>query len=333
MTDPRVNYRIGAIDETKKAVDGVANNFRGLKKVLAGLGIGLSAAGVTRYVSDLITKTDQLGKLTSKIKVDVEEFQRLALVAARDNVAQDVLGKALEGQSRKIAEAVQGMGEAKAALDAINLDASSLFGLDPIAQFQAIAEALSQVEDQGTRLFAAQKLWEDQGTGLLNLITNQGYELQNLYAATADVVVKTEEQVKATEALATKWTELKQRIGGVVESIAIKLVPYLDKVVGWLEENADGIANLFTRIAEEIGAAINWLTNYYTRLFEIIDGVIEKIRALWALVTSLPSFVANLFGGGGEVSAFAPGTGFTGNGIVQLFNQPVFTGVPSGALE
>ena len=326
MADPRVNYRITAIDETKKAISGIKSNFAGLKTIIAGLGVGLSLGAIGNFIGDTIKKTDELGKLTRKIKVDVEEFQRLTALVGRENIGPDVLGKALEGQARKVAEAMRGAGDAVEAFKSINLDPASLFGQDPIQQFQAIALALQSVGDSGTQLFAAQKIWEQEGTGLLNVVRDQAFELQRLDLATDNLTVKTQEQVDQAEALVTSWTVFKESVASAAEALALGFVPVMQDVADWLVANREEFAALGRTIAEFTTTTYGQLKSWATDLIELIANVLAFLR-------NSAMYIGTFGQEGGFNSNSVAGNQAQGGGTIQRFDRPVFSGVPNGALE
>jgi hypothetical protein len=107
--------------------------------------------------------------------------------------------KAIEKMTRRLAEAAQGTGEAKVALEMLGIESKALEGLKPERQFQILSRAMDSVTDAGKRTLIATKLFDDEQSKLHTtmMLSNEAYREQIKLAERLGVVVTKAEADKA----------------------------------------------------------------------------------------------------------------------------------------
>lgn len=138
---------------------------------------GAAFVGVNAIMGQLnqqLTYTDRIHKLNLRIGASTEALSEYAYVAELSGTNIEQLAVAWQRQTRRIAEAAQGTGVAKAALEELNLSATTLRTLAPEDQFMAIAGALENVAEKGDRLRLANAIFDSEGAAAALQIINQG---------------------------------------------------------------------------------------------------------------------------------------------------------------
>lgn len=212
----------------------IRNSALRLTGVLAGVFAAQSLRAQINYANNLADMSTQIG-------ASVEALSQYNYVGALSGVQIDQLGTAWQRQTRRIAEAANGTGEASAAIKTLGLDARQLAQLRPEDQFEAIAEAMQGVANQGQRVALAQKIWDSEGVKLLRIV-NQGTEAIATQRAEADRYGLTISQGTAS-AMAGFNAEM-ARFGfmakGVSQAFLTELVPSLTEglqsATRWVDE-------------------------------------------------------------------------------------------------
>lgn len=84
------------------------------------------------------------------------------------------VGKTITDMQKRIAEAAQGMGEGRQALDLLGLEAEELINLSPEVQFEVLSERIAGLENPAQRSAAAMRLFGESGAELMPLFRSGG---------------------------------------------------------------------------------------------------------------------------------------------------------------
>ena len=197
--------------------------FSGHLKTVASLAAGVFTASALQSQVDW---ADRLQKLNLRIGASTEALSQYNYVAGLSGVQFDALATAWQRQTRRVADAALGTGEAVKALDALNLSAAELSRLRPEQQFERIAAALEQVENPGQRAALAMRLWDTEGVALLQIV-NQGTDAIAAMRAEADALGMTVSQQTAND-MATfndEVARVQTALQGVAATLLADLVP------------------------------------------------------------------------------------------------------------
>lgn len=167
----------GAARDIKRRLSSIQGGFNkaagaaGRLARMAGLAAGAGGGGLALLVSRSATTQDQLAKTSQKLGVAVDDLVELRLAAERySGMSETVFDTALQRQTRRVAEAAQGMGEAQDALKELGLDAQDLAKKSPDEQFRLIARAMAEIPNQGDRVRLSFKLFDTEGVALVNTL-------------------------------------------------------------------------------------------------------------------------------------------------------------------
>ncbi|MEZ0155262.1 MAG: hypothetical protein AB9Q22_10235 [Candidatus Reddybacter sp.] len=269
--------------QNKKALQGISGDF---KKVLGGVAIGGLAVGVKRYISDTSKQIDQQAKFAQRIGISTEALGGLGHAAGLTGVSQQNLQLGLQRMTRRLAEAAQGTGEAKAAIKELGLEAGGLVKLNVDEQFIAIAGAMAGVENQSDRVRLAMKLFDSEGVALVNTL---GLGEKGLRAARQEAVkygiALNETDTKKIEAANDALTRSDAIWQGLGNTLTLELAPTL------------------AVISEDFAETFNDP--------KAIQGIKDTAQAIGVLVTGLANLGAEYSGLGRQMAANA--AAITGN--------------------
>jgi len=132
------------------------------------------AIGAARSIANALAEQfpliDEIAKVSRRLGIATEELIGFRFAAAQmSGMAGGEVDQALQRMIRRISQAANMSGEAKAALEELGLSASQL-NKDPMQALFQIADALAQVESQADRVRLAQKLFDSEGVKLVTTL-------------------------------------------------------------------------------------------------------------------------------------------------------------------
>ncbi|MCP4476719.1 MAG: hypothetical protein GY818_01345 [Planctomycetaceae bacterium] len=171
ITTEQYAYRLKTIQARYKSATVEQSRFqKGFAKLNKSWGQVAAVAGslymVERGLSaiaDEMERMDKIGKRSDALGVSAKFLSEMDFVAQRvSGLDAGGFGKGIEKMTRRLAEAVNGTGEAKVALDLLGLSIKDIEGLNPEQQFKVLARAMDGVKDSGQRMTIATKLFDDE---------------------------------------------------------------------------------------------------------------------------------------------------------------------------
>jgi len=202
MARPTARYRVTAEDKTKAGLNSVRRNLGSLKGQFAAIG---AAAGVIfgAFSKSAFSAADDLNKLNDQLNISTEALSQYRFVAQQTGVEFNTLTTGLQRLGRRVSEAAQGTGVAKDALAELGVDAQKLNTLELDQQFEVLADAFNQVEDESSKLRLAFKLFDTEGVRLLRTMKGGSEAVRELRREADGLGLTLEQGVadKATEAV------------------------------------------------------------------------------------------------------------------------------------
>lgn len=204
-------------------------------KMSALLKVAVPAVTVTMFAN--LAKTtfdaaDRIGELSERIGASTEALSEYRHIAELSGVQFDQLATAWQRQTRRIAEAAKGSGEAKDAIKELGLEAKSLVELRPEDQFEAIARAMEGVSIQGDKVRLGMKFWDSEGVSMLQTISGGADQLKRWREEAKQLGRSlSEEQVAAADAANDAWTRLRASARGLTDQMVLGLAPGVAHVI------------------------------------------------------------------------------------------------------
>ena len=224
-----------AFDSAKRNVEGLTSSLFGVRTAITGL---IGAAGFGAMIRSTVESADKIQKLSVSLGASTEALSQYRLVAERSGTTLDSLALIWQRQTRRIAEAAVGTGEARDALRELGLSAEELNRLSPDQQFEVIADAMGQVENQADKLRLAFKLFDSEGARPALQAMADGAEGLRAMRAEADAMGLTLSRVEAEHLVEFKdqLTNIKSSVAGVGQQLVVSLGPALEAASKWLSD-------------------------------------------------------------------------------------------------
>lgn len=237
-----------------------------------GLLVGLEAAR---------RRLDEIAKTSDRINVTAEALSELSYVGERTGVTFNTLTLGFQRMTRRISEAAAGTGEAKKAIAELGLDAQELNRLKAEDQFEAIAEAMSKVENEADKLRLTTKIFDSEGARLLVTLKLGKEEIQALRKEARELGISlSREELRAVEEFSDAMTKFKTVVSAgflrVVADASPLMKSLADSATEFVKSGMDtfvlgmtkGLA-LFAEIMVSVGEAT-------IKTIESVDKLIQK---------------------------------------------------------
>lgn len=220
------------------------------KRMAGPLAAAFTITGLTRTVNQLVDAADSIGKSADKIGLSTTELQEWRYAAERNRVAANTLDMAVQRFTRRTAEAAQGTGEAKAALEELGIELLDTEGnlRRPEELLLDVADAMEKVESQGDRVRIAMRLFDSEGVAMVNVLRGGSSALREMKQELADVGgIIDEDLIRNTEELKNATAELDTAWRGFSSTLILEAAPAMASVTNWgtwLVQSIAGLKNL-----------------------------------------------------------------------------------------
>lgn len=289
MAKRRVAYELTAIDKTKAAFNAVSNRLKqvhrvGMSTAKAVTGIGVAAtgaaAGLGAFVKVNTDAIDRLGKTASKLGLNVELLQQLRFAADQTGIAQETLDMAMQRFIRRVGEAQNGTGEAKAAIEELGIElrkSDGSFKSTKEVLFE-VADGLQNTEDASTRLRLAFKFFDSEGAALVNTLKGGSEGLNEFFQEANDLGLVIDGQTtKAFEKFADQTSILFKQIKTLVQYVIAAFLPVLQAMAERFSDllvQAGKLAGGFKNLGKNIAVSmVNGLEKAIVAMAEFGNSV------------------------------------------------------------
>ncbi len=212
-----------ARDRTKSAFASVNKNFG---RFAGAAGVAGAVFALTSLTRAGLQSVDVLAKTAKKLGLTTQALAGLRLAADKTGIAQRQLDIGIQRATRRIAEAADGSGEAKAAIEELGLSAKELVNVPVDEQMKLIADAFENVTGQANRVRLGFKLFDAEGVGLINTLAigrkglDEAAEAVQRYG-TAISAVEAQSVEEANDAL----KDAKEAVKGLSTQLAVRFAP------------------------------------------------------------------------------------------------------------
>ena len=239
------------------------------------------AASLTALTVSSFNQIDAAAKTADKLGLTINALRGLNRAAGLAGVGVDKFNMGLQRMVRRIAEAANGTGEAKSALEELGLDAVALNQMTPDQAFLAIADAMGQVTGQSNRVRLAFKLFDSEGVDLVNVL-NQGSDAIREQINETDRLRGSMSRVDAAriERANDAWDDLKTAIAGIGDAIAIEVADPVTNA-------AEVVTNAVVRIRAVVTSLATGIREGFRRITQTVSIAVDIIRASFELIPEM----------------------------------------------
>lgn len=284
----------GAFDKQLKSISvklgGIASGMGRISAALGVFGTTL-AAPLAAAVKHFAEVGDTLDKARARTNLSTEALSSLGFAAESAGVATKSFQVAMQRFTRRSAEAAKGTGEAKAALEELDIkltdSSGNMRGTEEL--LHDVADAFARVKNPADRVRLAFKLFDSEGVGLVNMLAQGSEELRRMtrLSKVLGVQMSTEESDAAAK-LTDRMGILGATFGGLKNKIGAALAPALTDMAERMSMFVGGISK-----------AISEQSPFIVTIGKAAAGVLALSAAFagMAAVTTLVSVNLPLIGG------------------------------------
>jgi hypothetical protein len=208
---------------------------------------GLAAKGALAAATGVFEEAGTaIAEMSARTGMTAEQLSQLGYAAGQSCVSMEDLETGIRKMQKQLGEASIGSAESAEHFRELGLDARKLLSMSPEKQFEAIAQAVSGIQNPAQRAAASMAVFGKNGTALLPMLSGSAAGIQQLMAKADQLglTMSTDDANAAHElhqAMTTVWATLK----GAAIAIGAALAPAMTE-----------IAN---RASTVIGAIVNWI--------------------------------------------------------------------------
>ncbi|UTW01242.1 hypothetical protein KDW99_08985 [Marinomonas rhizomae] len=315
----RLRKRSEALQSTQKQIGKVGSNFSNMTHRVGTLarntsiGLGVVGGGLFAIANSTSELGDKAAKTADKLGLQVGALQELRYAAERSGVSSNTMDMAMQRMVRRLAEAKNGTGAAKDAIDELGLSSQALASMTPDEAMNEIADALKGVESQSDRVRLAFKFFDSEGVSMVNMLKDGSAGLKQLRKDARDTgYVLSEQAARDAEAFQDSLLNAKLGMYGFKNTIGSAIMPVITDMMGemsaWMRENRGQVIAFSQRLASGLRDAI-----------PVIGQVIQGLTTTAQTIGSVTSTIASMVGGYENLGMIV-GAVFAGKAIVSVMS-------------
>ena len=233
---------ITALDKTGAAFSSVSKGLGRVGVNVAKLTVAFGTLGVAAgatIVRSQMKAIDALGKTADKIGVTTEALGAMRHAAELTGVSVSTMEMGLQRAVRRISQAAQGSGEAKDALQEMQLSAVELSKLPLDQMMHKVADALANQSSQYDRVRLAQKLFDSEGVALIQTLKGGSAGLKEMAEeAEALGILLSRADVAQVEAANDALTRASAIFDGLAAQFTVAIAPFVEEVANQMRQAA-----------------------------------------------------------------------------------------------
>jgi TP901 family phage tail tape measure protein len=333
-------------DKPLKELESSIDTVNRAIKVTAAVGI-TAAASLFGLAKTASSAGDGIAKTADKIGFSTDALQELRYAAENaTDLGINSIDMALQRFSRRASEAAKGTGEAKGALEELNIQLVDNEGNIRAADdlLMDVADSLQSVTSEQDRLRLAFKLFDSEGAGFVNLLKEGRDGVIALRKEARDLGgVISEADIRASEAFEDSLLRMTTTIKGVSLAIGAGLMPeimeVIDQVTAWVKANRELInqrmSTILNTLRLTVSATADVLGYMLTGISHVVSALggldnVARLVGIALLYMASVSVIAGLSALVGAVIAVAKAVRSVG--LAAIFTHKAFKRTILGAL-
>jgi hypothetical protein len=239
-----------------------------------------SRAGLVGSTTEAVSAQNDLA---ARLGLTYAELSGLTLAGSMVGVSMDQIGGAMTRAQVAFSNAAAGSRTATAAFERIGLSVADLNGLSAEQQFEAIAQAISELPTEAERAAAAVRIFGRAGAQLLPLF-NEG--AAGIQAARAEAdrfgLSLTNAQAGNVDTMGDSFDRARAAIQGVINQVVAYLAPAVTSVTTAFTDLIGNVGG--ANIGQAIGEGILQGARYFA---EVADAFVAQATPVWNYVSQV----------------------------------------------
>jgi len=268
------------LDKAQKGIDNVKRSLGGMT---GAIGAAAGVAGLGALAKSALDSADKLGKMSQTLGTSASELASLQLAANFAGVETDKFNKLMQTFQKRVGEAADGTGQAKATLDKFGISAQYLASLPLDQQLALIADEFKNLKTPAEQAAAASDLGSNAFIRMIPLLQGGSDGLKDVRDEFRRTGMEIEDnQIDAIE----DFNDAMTKLGGIIQTAMIKGLADAAPV---MEEFADKAAEMAVPLTGELFDGLEWI-------LKNIDAIKTGIQALIAamVVSKVVAFAAGI---------------------------------------
>jgi hypothetical protein len=283
------------------------------------------AASAARSMAGLVVSTAETvssqNDLAGRLGTTYGELAGLSYAGSLVGVSMDQIGAAMTKAQVAFANAANGSKTANAAFARLGLSVADLNGLSSQQQFEAIAQAISELPTEAQRAAAAVQIFGRAGAQLLPLFAGGAAGIQQAREeADRFGLTLTNTQSGNIDAMGDSFDRAQAAITGVIQQIVAYLAPAIENVTTTFTNLIGSVGG--ATIGQTIGDGILQGARF---LAQIGDFIIQNLSGVFSYLSSIGSQWNTVFDFGNRVAQFFYGAFKTFEAVGNIVAAAILT--------
>lgn len=308
--DVGVNILLTGASSFSSALTGLFGQVGKVAGAITGLGGAVSGAGIAALTKQAIDAADELGKMSTRTGVAVEQLSAYKHIASLADVSMQELTTSWRFMSKSIDDATQGVNTAQDAYRRLGVNIADLKKLSPEQQFERLADAFGGIKDQGEKTALAMDVFGRSGIQMMTIMEGGSKAINAAKKEAEDLgLIVGTDTAKAAEAFNDAMTKVWSVVKSVGLSFAADLTPYLQQAAVWIGENlpravvymrehfgglVKSLVDVFVTVGSKVGPAIGdlamWLGEKLPKAIEFARGMFGFLRdSFYGIISGITS--------------------------------------------
>lgn len=290
-----------------KQLRSVANGAAKAGAAATAAGVAITAALYAKQ-SKVI---DSLAKTAEALNVTTESLQAMNHLAELNGVSSESMAKGLRRMEVNLGQAARQGGAAARALADVGVNVEDMIKMKPDDQLQALASAISNVENQSIKASIATDLFGRDGVAMLKVLNQvQKDGIAPTVAMLEDYGIAISGiDAAQVEAANDSFLEAQKIIEGVANTLTVELAPYVKE----LADRFKSVAKESGGFGDEVEAAVQKAMKVAGKFADVLHGLRVVFKGVELIAVGFGSAVMTVF----ELAAKGVAA-FVDSGIFQI---------------
>ena len=259
-----------SIDRSTKQINTQLDSISSTaSKMAKGLAAAFTVAAVVDAGKQVLDYAGKISDMSARLQVSTTTIQEWEAAFSPAGVSIETVAKSAAELANKITGNDK---SAVAALKAMGLSLNELKGMSPEAQFNKVADAVGNLQNNGERIYASKTLFGKGGVELLSAL--DGKLQENIQSFNDLGLIIDEQTIKAADDFGDQLGMMGKQLLGITAAIVGPLLPALSalgNVLMWLGQNIVGPI---------LGGAIKIAMTLLAGFVEVVTGLLSKLANL-----------------------------------------------------
>lgn len=281
-----------SFDQAETAVNQVSDRFLSVTRML---GAALVTGSFAMALRETATRFDELGDAATRMgNVTVEELDRFGFVAEMAGSDAQTAQASIEGLSRAIGEAANGVGRGAQAFEKFGLSARNSDGT-----VKSVSQVIDDLRDKLDGLSQAEQSAMIQRLGMdrtmLEVLTSDTSALEAEYNKRMELLGLNADEVASVSAEFNDGIgRMSRSFNDLFTAIAVRIMPAVTDIFEtfsrWIIENGDGILEVLSPFVTALEIAIRVVRNLVETVLDFasalgpVPALVAGIAAAWKTI-------------------------------------------------